>query len=130
MIIPPLKVILKKSPIHGLGVFATEPIYEGEIIEICPVIDMELNMNENSSIMNRYRFNWPQGSSKPEKQVLPVGYGMIYNHSETPNASWRSNFDNNSFEFYAIKNIKTDEEIFTWYGDVSYWNNIKNINLK
>lgn len=128
-IIPPSNIILKESPIHGLGVFATENIKEGEIIEVCYLIDMEIDVSKPSEILERYRFNWPQGST-PQKLVLPTGYGMIYNHSENPNASWRSNFDNGTFEFYAISDIEVGEEIFTWYGDVNYWNTIKSVTVK
>jgi SET domain-containing protein len=46
----------------------------------------------------------------------------MYNHNETPNAAWRSNLENNTFEFYALKNIRQQEEIFVWYGDTNYWN--------
>jgi hypothetical protein len=30
--------------------------------------------------------------------------------------------ENDSFEFYAVKEINPNEEIFVYYGDVSYWN--------
>jgi SET domain-containing protein len=117
----PHKIYMDKSPIHGWGVFANQPIFENEIIEICPVIDMGMNKGEISQILVDYRFNWPQGSVS-EKQVVCSGYGMMYNHKETPNAAWRSNIENNTFEFYAIKPIRPQEEIFVWYGDINYWN--------
>ena len=115
----PHKIYIAHSPIHGLGVFANEIIYEGEIIEICPVIDMGLN-KEVSHILIDYRYNWPQGNEWTA-QVVATCYAMLYNHSDTPNASWRSNLENNTFEFYAIKQINPNEEIFTYYGDMSYW---------
>jgi SET domain-containing protein len=46
---------------------------------------------------------------------------MFYNHNQTPNASWRSNVDNSCFEFFALNTILPDEEIFVYYGDMSYW---------
>ena len=116
----PHKIYISDSPIHGLGVFANEIIYEGEIIEICPVIDMGLN-KEVSHILIDYRYNWPQGNEWAT-QVVPTGYGMLYNHSNNPNSNWRSNLENNTFEFYATKQINPNEEIFTYYGDISYWN--------
>ena len=116
----PHKIYISDSPIHGLGVFANEIIYEGEIIEICPVIDMGLN-KEVSHILIDYRYNWPQGNEWVT-QVVPTGYGMLYNHSNNPNSNWRSNLENNTFEFYATKQINPNEEIFTYYGDISYWN--------
>ena len=120
-VIPPKKIYIDNSKIHGLGVFALEKITEGEIIEICHIIDMGLN-KEPSHILIDYRFNWPQGVAEWEKQVVATGYGMLYNHSNTPNALWRSNLNNKSFEFYSIKEINPHEEIFIYYGDMSYWN--------
>ena len=115
----PNKIYIDNSPIHGLGVFANQTIHEGEIIEICPVIDMGLN-REPSPILIDYRFNWPQGNDWIT-QVIPAGYGMIYNHSSTPNAAWISNEETKTFIFYATKEIQPSEEIFTYYGDVNYW---------
>ena len=127
-IIPPSNIVIKKSPIHGWGVFASKKIKENEIIEVCYPVDMELDISEPSEILERYRFNWPQGLT-PTKLVLPTGYGMIYNHSEKPNANWRSNFDNETFEFYALRDIEEGEEIFTWYGGVNYWDGIKSTTI-
>jgi len=118
----PTKIYLDKSPIHGWGVFANQPIEENEIIEICPIIDMGLYPGEGSHILIDYRFNWPQGVIHFTKQVVAAGYAMLYNHSQKPNASWRSNMENNTFEFYSLRKIKPQEEIFVWYGDVDYWN--------
>ena len=61
-ILPPYKVYIAKSPIHGWGVFANDIIYEGEIIEETPYYDLKIPKGEGSSLMNDYRFNWPQGS--------------------------------------------------------------------
>jgi uncharacterized protein len=122
MVIKPTnKIYLNKSLIHGYGVFTSQPIEEGETIEICPVIDMGMSIGESSHILIDYRFNWPQGPN-PEKQVIAAGYAMMYNHSDTPNANWRSNYSENCFEFYATKKIESNEEIFVWYGDQNYWN--------
>jgi len=101
-------------------VFAIKPIQNGEIIEICPVIDMGLPKGESSHILIDYRFNWPQGLVW-EKQVVAAGYSMLYNHSNSPNASWKSNLELNAFEFYAVRDITPEEEIFVWYGDIDYW---------
>lgn len=119
-IFPPTKVYVAKSPIHGLGVFASELIKDGEIIETTPLYDMKIPMDKPSEIMENYRFNWPQGKT-PITLVLPWGYGCIYNHSKNNNAQWRSNFETFTFEFYAIRDIQKDEEICTYYGDVEYF---------
>jgi SET domain-containing protein len=122
----PTKIYVDNSPIHGLGVFAKELILKDEVFEICPVIDMGMKFGESSHILLDYRFNWPQGPYDWTKQVVAAGFGMLYNHSNNANANWRSNFEYNSFEFYATTDINPGEEIFVWYGDVNYWNDGRN----
>lgn len=119
---PPSKVYIKESPVHGLGVFADQPFSPGQIIEICPVVDIGIKRGEITNFLKDYRFNWPQGIEDWEKQVMPLGYGCIYNHRDEPNANWRSNLQTNCFEYYALTKIKRHEEIFTWYGGPEYWN--------
>lgn len=80
---PPTKIYLDNSPIHGMGVFASDSIKMWDVIEICPIVDMNMIESDPPHILADYRFNWPQGD-KPEKQVVTGGYGMFYNHSDNP----------------------------------------------
>jgi hypothetical protein len=120
-IFPPTKIFLAKSPIHGYGIFANSFIKKGEIIEECPILDLKVPKGERCDILSDYRFNWPYGTSDWEKQVVAWGWGSLYNHSENPNASWRSNTERNTFEFYALTQIKPFEEILIFYGGTEYW---------
>lgn len=124
-ILPPKKVCIKKSPIHGYGVFATEDIIQGEVIEECPLLDLGIPKGEVSYCLNDYRYNYPK-SHNFEKQVVAWGYGSLYNHSNDANADWRDNLENGTFDFYAIKDIKKGEEIFIYYGGVDYWSDGRN----
>jgi hypothetical protein len=121
-IYPPTKIYISNSDIHGLGVFASENIFEGEIIEECPIFDLGIPKGHSSPLMIDYRFNWPQGSDTWDKQVISWGWGSLYNHSSNPNAFWRSNLEKGTFEFVATKNINQNEEIVVWYGGDDYWN--------
>jgi SET domain-containing protein len=118
---PPTKIYVDRSPIHGWGVFASENIKEGEVLEICPFVDMGMTRGETSPVLIDYRFNWPQGVEW-EKQVIGLGFSSLYNHSNDANANWRSIHEENVFEFYATRDISAGEEIFVWYGGVEYWN--------
>ena len=122
---PPKKVCVKLSPIHGYGVFASDKINSGEVIEECPILDLGIPKGEHSSCLLDYRYNWPK-SLDFDKQVVAWGYGSLYNHSTEPNADWRENFENGTFEFYATKDINVGEEIFIYYGGVDYWNDGRN----
>lgn len=126
---PPKKLYVSNSPIHGLGVFASEFIMSGEVVEVCPILDLKIPKDKVSDVLLDYRFNWPQGIDW-DKQVMPFGWAAIYNHSNTPNTLWRSNISNQTFEFYAVKDINPDEELLVYYGDVNYWSDGRqNINV-
>lgn len=125
-ILPPKKLFISKSNVHGYGVFANEYILEGEIIEECPIYDLKIPHGHSSPLFIDYRFNWPQGVEHWTKQVISWGWGSLYNHSSNPNAAWRSNIERETFEFFAIKNILPEEEVFVWYGGVEYWNDGRN----
>ena len=68
----------------------------------------------------KYYFTWapPQSDMSGEKitfQVLPFGFGCIYNTSNAKNnAGWR--VDKDTFTFYTTKSIKAGDEIRTFYG--------------
>jgi SET domain-containing protein len=120
MIKPPTKIEIKESPGRGLGVFATEDIEEGEIIEECLLLTLPIQRGEVSSLFLDYRFNYPQQGEWIE-QVLGMGYGSYYNHSNEANAFWRDHPDIKAFQFVSNKKIVRGEEIFVYYGDSGYW---------
>jgi uncharacterized protein len=51
--------------------------------------------------------------------AVVLGYGMLFNHSYKPNATYDINFENHTFDFYAYTDIEAGEEILINYnGDV------------
>ena len=120
-----MKIEFKRSPVHGLGVFATEKILEGEIIEKAPVLSLPIAKGDVTPLLIDYRFNWPSGSEW-EEQVIALGYASLYNHNNNPNAYWYSVYDQRVFHFIAAKDIEAGEEIFVYYGDESYWDDGRN----
>jgi|LakMenEpi03Aug12_release.lakeMendotaPanAssembly.Ray.scaffolds.fasta_scaffold09037_5 hypothetical protein len=118
---PPKKIYVDKSPIQGLGVFASDFIEESELIEECSVLTLPIQKGDVSGLLLDYRFNYPSGVEW-EQQVVGLGFASLYNHSESPNAYWVSDNDKRTFKFIATKKILPGDEIFVYYGDVSYWN--------
>lgn len=121
MVNSPKNIYLKHSQGRGLGVFALNRIFVGDVIEDCPLLSLPIEKGEVSSLLIDYRFNYPVGSTWDE-QVIALGYGSFYNHSNNPNAIW-TNHPNlkKVFRFVAIKDIQENEEIFVYYGDDNYW---------
>jgi hypothetical protein len=114
------KIEVRKSPIQGYGVFAREDISSGEILEEEPFLILPIAKGEVSGLFIDYRFNFPTGNWK--YQVMPFGFSGLYNHSNTPNAFWYTDEENELFVFKTSREIKKDEEILVYYGDVNYWN--------
>lgn len=119
---PPNKIYVARSPIHGLGIFANEDIVKGEVFEITPILDVVKSKEEDlgREFLYDYRFAYNK-NGKTTKLVLALGYGSLYNHSDTPNASWKLNKELDMFEFFSIRDIKAGEEVLIYYGDKDYW---------
>jgi SET domain-containing protein len=114
------KVEIKIAEGKGYGVFATEVIEAGEVIEECHLLTLPIERGEASGLLIDYRFCWPCGADWTE-QVIPLGYGCIYNHSNNNNAFWQDHPETKAFQFIANRKILPGEEICTYYGDSTYW---------
>lgn len=115
----PTKIEVKLSQGKGMGVFATQKILDGEIIETCYL----LTIPKEGNLLNDYRFLYPKRTLT--EYVIPLGFGCIYNHSDSPNADWLDHPEYKAFNFVAIKDIEIGEEICTYYGGDDYWNSRK-----
>ena len=119
------KIEVRKSEIHGYGVFAVSDIKKGEILEECSYLRFIEGIDVN---FLSYAFSWPKRdrhniNEEVKGAVLPFGYACIYNSSkdyETNNADWETNEETNLFVFKAVKDIKADTEILTYYG-AAFW---------
>ena len=117
------KGYIKKSTLHGYGVFAKEDIKAGEVIEqaICPTQVIEPKYEyldgqvyiENIDTMSYYRFTGPNNM---DIWIIPSGNSIMYNHSTDPNTTWIHATDERMIIFLAITDIKKDEELLFDYG--------------
>lgn len=115
-IVPPTKIVLEESPIHGLGVFSSEKITKGEIIEECPFLAFPQSKNEKVPAFSNYTFCFPRGEIWTT-HALVMGYGSYYNHSETPNVEWYTKNELGFFVFVAVDDIEEGQELFINYSN-------------
>jgi uncharacterized protein len=108
-------VYVKRSAVHGWGVFAAKDIRKGGIIEECPFIKTA-SEEENPIQIQHYLFS----GETDNDCIIILGYGCIYNHSSRPNADYYTDEEMNIIFFEARKMIKKDEEVFINYGHL-YW---------
>jgi len=105
------KIYLDDSSIQGRGIFASEFIKSGEILEECHFI--KLPIGNYPKELHDHFFAWPKNSS--DSYALVLGYGSIFNHSEENNAAWETDPSGYKFIFYATQDIHPGEEICTNY---------------
>lgn len=98
----------------GWGVFTSAPIKSGEVVEICYcLLD---NMTTAHHLNYFFRVDLV---SNDVYHVL--GYGAIYNHSDTPNMDWGIiDKEKRIIGFRSIRDIEPDEELRHNYGE-NYW---------
>lgn len=111
---------VKTSPISdgefNRGVFATQDIKKGELFHEAPVIAYPNEQHEHieKTLLADYAFEYGINHT-----AILLGYGMLFNHSYKPNATYEINFENHTFDFFAYTDIKAGEEILINYnGDV------------
>lgn len=112
------KIEVKESTVSGWGVFAIERIDAHVIFESCPLILFHKVILDNyyrmhgtdRHMLDDYLFKWEKGH-----MAIALGYGSIYNHSNEPNATFRSKTDVSVIEFISRRVIEPGEEIFIHY---------------
>ena len=131
-LIHPTKCKVKKTLHKGYGVFATQPIYKGEIIEECHLLMVPIEISsQHPDLFLDYSFNFPANDNDSEYRCLPLGFGCIYNHSDNNNAFWRNCPRGRMiFQFVALKDIQPGDEICTKYGHDIYWEHPKRAQMK
>ena len=117
-----MRIAVKDSPLHGLGVFACVDFAKDSVIERCFYLVIDDDDLQEINRLNDYLFTSPDVKSD---YLCVLGCGMIYNHGTPPNAEWQIADDDNRFiEFTALHDIRAGDEILHDYGE-DYWNSRK-----
>lgn len=112
MILPFLTIASSNN--RGRGVFTTENIVANTIIEIAPVIVVDVNDREKleQTLLYDYIFEWGADS---KMAAVALGYISIYNHSNEPNCSYEMDFEHQTITITTLNDIKIGEELFINY---------------
>jgi uncharacterized protein len=120
MILPSLYIA--DSLNRGRGVFCSEPIANGTVIEISHVIVLgpEERKLLDQTLLHDYIFLWG-----PEEQscCVALGYLSLYNHDYQSNAEYVMDFNHNYIRVTTVRSVKKGEEIFINYNGT--WNDPK-----
>ena len=104
-------ICIRRSEVHGWGVFAKADIQAGETLEEGPFYRLGMG----SHAMESVRFYWPRDEPW-ECMAVPAGFSMLYNHDDEANANWETLEPDQIFRFFAVRDIAAGEEIFIDYG--------------
>ena len=107
------KIEVKKSSVHGLGVFATCDIARHTCIELAPILCFHKDTMDELGMhtLNDYVFSWIDA-----QVVIALGYGSLYNHSnDASNVSFQMRTHLPGIEFITKRDIRKGEELLTHY---------------
>lgn len=106
----------------GRGVFTDEHIEAGTIIEIAPVIIMNLadRAKLDETLLHDYIFEWGENQTQC---CMALGYVPLYNHSYTSNCDYEMDFDAATITITTMRAISAGEELFINYN--GEWNDGK-----
>ncbi len=107
-------ISVRPSRRGGRGVFADRCFKTGEVIEKCPIVRVPPNQLEllYDTVLGDYVYPW---IDEIEEGALPLGFGLLYNHSFKPNADWIQDFDEMIQSYIALRDIEAGEEITVNY---------------
>lgn len=122
MILPTL--FIAPTANMGRGVFTSEKIKPGTVIEISPVLVMSKEERKllDQTLLHDYIFEW---GGNAEQCCLALGYVSVYNHSYESNCEYEMEFENNLIHIRTMRPIAAGEELFINYN--GKWNDKKKL---
>jgi SET domain-containing protein len=112
MILPCLTIA--ETPKMGRGVFTSESIVRGTIVEVSPVIVMgpEDRILLDKTPLHDYIFEWGDDRSRC---CMAMGYVPVYNHASPSNCEYEMDYEEDTITVTAIRDIEAGEELFINY---------------
>lgn len=112
MILPSLFVAPTSS--MGRGVFSSENIAAGTVVEQSPVIVMSTADRAllDQTILHDYIFEW---GPDLDQCCMALGYIPLYNHSFNSNCEYEMDYDYNLIKVTTVRDIVAGEELFINY---------------
>ncbi|KAJ3763320.1 cytidine deaminase-like protein [Lentinula raphanica] len=105
---------IQHSESKGRGVYASRRIERNTVIEISPVLFFGIEEYEKHgkfTILDHYTFKWKDG-----RMALALGLGSLFNHSSSPNVSYKLDHQTDSIRYETARDIEEDEELCIFYG--------------
>jgi SET domain-containing protein len=103
---------------RGRGIFSTEKIDPGTVIEISPVLVLSAKDRKHveKTILFDYIFEW---GKKRKKACIALGYLSIYNHAYDANCEYEMDYEAKLMSIKTVREISQGEELFVNYNAVA-----------
>ena len=99
---------------RGRGVFASEDISAGYLIEEAPVIVLPAQDRPllDQTLLHDYIFEWGEDGTGC---AVALGYISIYNHAHPSNCEYELDYDSSTIRVRTIREIRAGEELVVNY---------------
>lgn len=99
----------------GYGVFASNSIDEGQIVEICPLVLLRCSVKDLPLELRQRVFDWAALAGRQGVLALALGYGSVYNHANPANLRYVPTLDGDGLCFVAAASISAEVELTVNY---------------
>jgi len=127
-----VRTYIAKSKLHGIGLFAAEPIKNGTIVwKFIPGFDIALTIkkvNKLPKITRDWVFHYGYLDKDTKEWVICVDDARFFNHSKNPNTTTPNTKGRRNELTIASRNIKKGEEITCDYFEFDDSATLKDIN--
>jgi uncharacterized protein len=109
----------------GRGVFTLEAVREGDVVEICPVVILEMPFESLPEEFKKLAFDWDELADRPGTHALALGYGSLYNDDNPANMRYEA-VGCAALRFSAVRAIRPGDELTINYsalGGGAVWHN-------
>lgn len=118
-------VLVSNTP-KGRGVFASQFISKGTVVEVSPVLIFPSKevTHTSQTVLQHYTYYWPNPSNprSAQTQAIALGLGSMFNHSTLrQNVVWSRNIAAEAIIYTAHRDIQAGEELCISYGSARLW---------
>lgn len=105
---------MRESSTHGRGMFATEDIPAGFLLEVAPVIVLPAKDRPllDQTLLHDYIFEWGEDR---EACAMALGFVPVYNHRSPSNCEYEMDYAEKIIRIRTVRPIAAGEELFINY---------------
>lgn len=94
----------------GRGVYAGRPYQQNSVVEVSPVVVTLGRMQDLPASIKVRAFDWIDIDDEPST-ALALGHGSLFNHANSANMRYESQYDKKQISFYAVCDIERNGEL-------------------